>query len=61
MYLSTLFVDSNEWRHSIQTSFQATHKERLIEMWLWGVFVQYHRVEDLEKLKSGLEIHPQGR
>ena len=61
MYLSTLFVDSNEWRHGTLTYFQATHKERLVEMWLRGVFVQYHRVEDLEKLKSGLEIQPQGR
>ena len=58
MYLSTLFIESNEWRHSTQTSFQATHKERLVEMWLRGVLVQYHRLEDLEKLKSGLEIQP---
>ena len=58
MYLSTLFVDSNEWRHGTLTYFQATHKERLVEMWLRGVFVQYHRLEDLEKLKSGLEIQP---
>ena len=58
MYLSTLFVDSNEWRHGTLTYFQATHKERLVEMWLRCVFVQYHRVEYLEKLKSGLEIQP---